>query len=121
MNIIQSAFKPQHRVKMIVAVVILAAIGFFAYKNLVPTEAKQSYQTAAAARGTLVVSISASGQVSSANNSPINTQASGVITKVYLHNGDPVVAGQKIVDLQLDTEGQKNRAAAYSSYVSAIN
>lgn len=106
---------------MVIAIGILVAIGFLGYHFLAPKKAAPTYQTEQAARGTLVVSISASGQVSSVNNASVTTQSSGVVTKLLAHNGDVVKPGQPLVQIQLDQNGLQNRAQAYASYISAVN
>jgi len=79
------------------------------------------YQTATVERGTLVSSVSASGQILSANIVNVTTNAKGVVKQVYVKEGDKVTAGQKILELTLDLEGQQKKASAYSSYLSAKN
>ena len=106
---------------ILIGIIVIAIIGFAGYHFFGQKSSQPQYQTAQAQKGTLVVSISSSGQVSSVSNSPVNTQTSGVVTKVYVHNGDKVIAGQKIAELQLDTDGQQRRAVAYTSYASAVN
>jgi RND family efflux transporter MFP subunit len=49
------------------------------------------------------------------------TQASGVVQKVYVQNGDVVRKGQKIADITLDQDGQQRQASAWSTYLSAKN
>lgn len=79
------------------------------------------YQTATAEMGTLVVSVTGSGQVSTANNGTISTLATGVVSKVYVKDGDEVKAGDKIAELDLDLLGQQNAQSALSAYQSAKN
>ncbi len=77
------------------------------------------YQTAQVTKGTIVSSISASGQVLTTNVLNITTSASGVVKKVYVKDGDNVYAGQKIAELTLDSNGLKTNASNWSSYLSA--
>lgn len=79
------------------------------------------YQTTAVERGTLITSVTASGTVSSGNNSSISTSASGVVTKLYVQNGDTVTKGEKIADISLDASSDRQQASAYASYLSAQN
>ncbi len=82
---------------------------------------KTTYQMALVEKGTIISSIAASGDVSSANSTVINTQASGVVTKVYVKDGDQVKTGDKIAEIELDLEGRQRSAQAYSNYQSAKN
>jgi macrolide-specific efflux system membrane fusion protein len=69
----------------------------------------------------LVVSLTEAGQVSVANKVSIVTQASGIVSNVYVKSGQTVNAGDKIADVTLDTAGQQRQAQAYSSLLSAQN
>ncbi len=111
---------PKNRTKVIIGGILLLVIAFFGYKKVTAPSTAPQYQTTTAQRGTLVVSLSASGQVSSVNNSPVNTQTSGVVTRVYVKNGDRVKAGQKIAELSLDMDGKNRRANAYTTYLAAV-
>jgi macrolide-specific efflux system membrane fusion protein len=69
----------------------------------------------------LVVSLTEAGQVSVANKVSIVTQASGIVSNVYVKSGQTVNAGDKIADVTLDTAGQQRQAQAYSALLSAQN
>ncbi|HSX40209.1 MAG TPA: HlyD family efflux transporter periplasmic adaptor subunit [Candidatus Saccharimonadales bacterium] len=110
-------FKTRRRtIFSIVFVGIVVLIGWKLLGNKTPQSA---YQTAQAAKGTLVSSVAESGQVSVANRASVTTQASGVVTKVYVQNGDTVTSGQKIADISLDNQGQQKQSQAWASYLSA--
>ncbi len=79
------------------------------------------YQTDTVTNGTLVVSLSESGVVSTANNAIISTQATGVVSKLYVKDGDAVKSGDKIAEIDLDMVGKQTAAQALSSYQSAKN
>ena len=80
-----------------------------------------TYQTSKVEKGTIVSSVSASGQVLTTNILSITTEASGVVKKVYVKDGDKVTAGQKLAEITLDTAGLEKNAQAYASYISALN
>ena len=80
-----------------------------------------TYQTTKVKKGTIVSSVSASGQVLTTNILSITTEASGVVKKVYVKDGDEVFAGQKLAEITLDTAGLEKNAQAYASYISALN
>jgi multidrug efflux pump subunit AcrA (membrane-fusion protein) len=50
-----------------------------------------------------------------------NTKASGIVKKVYVKDGDVVQKGDKILEIDLDFQGQQKNAQAWSSYLSAKN
>lgn len=108
-------------VKIVVALAVLGILGFAFLKVKNGKSSSPQYQTATAEKGTLVSSISASGQVSSSNNTSVSTQASGVVAKVYVQNGQTVKVGDKIAELELDLDGKLRSSQAWSSYQSAKN
>lgn len=104
------------------ALSIVLAISWFGYKKNASSKTPTTQtQTATVEKGTIVSTVSASGTVVSANTFTINTSASGVVSKVYVNDGDEVKKGQKIADIELDLDGQEQYASAYASYVSASN
>ena len=124
MNFIKNIFskiKNLGRVKKIILAVIVVVIILVVYRNLTSSQNKAQYQTAQVTKGTLVVSLTEAGQVSVANKVSIVTQASGIVSNVYVKSGQEVSAGDKIADVTLDTAGQQRQAQAYSSLLSAQN
>ncbi|MFH0852660.1 MAG: efflux RND transporter periplasmic adaptor subunit [bacterium] len=87
--------------KFLTVIIVLAATagGYFAYNSLIKTGAQTSYVLAAVQKGTLVSSISGSGQVSASNQIDIKPKASGDVTFVGVTNGQEVKAGTIIARL----------------------
>ena len=105
----------------IVLAVIIAIVIFLVWGLINSSKTKVQYQTAQVTKGTLVVSLTEAGQVSVANKVSIVTQASGIVSNIYVKSGQKVNAGDKIADVTLDTAGQQRQAQAYSSLLSAQN
>lgn len=82
-------------------------------------QAKPQYQTAVAQTGTLVVTVTASGQVSTVNSIAVNTSASGVVSQVYVQDGQQVIAGQALASLNLDQVSKQKYLSALAAYNSA--
>lgn len=97
-----------------ILILLLGGIKFISNKGKAPV-----YQTVKASKGTLVESVSASGNVSQGNSINITSQASGVVKDVFVKDGDTVSAGAKIADLTLDQTSQQKLAAAQASLLSA--
>lgn len=108
-------------VKIIILVVILAIGGFVVFKILTKKSTTSQYQTAQAEKGTLTIVVTASGQVLSANSATVDTKASGVISQIYVENGQQVKTGDKIAEIDLDLEGKQRNAQSWASYQSAKN
>lgn len=106
----------------ILVIACLVGLVWFGYKTIRgSTSAKTQYQTETVTKGNLIVSVSASGQVSTANSATVTTEASGVVTKLYAKNGDAVKVGDKIAQIELDLDGRQRSTQAYASYQSAKN
>jgi macrolide-specific efflux system membrane fusion protein len=112
-------FKNRFREAIIFAVIIgliIVAVRVVKSKNQQP-----QIQTQKVERGTIISSISASGQILTANIVNITTNTKGLVKKVYVKDGDKVTAGQKIMEISLDSDVQQKASAAYASYLSAKN
>ncbi len=102
---------------------VILGIGWFSISKLLSATqtAPTQYQTAQVEKGTIVVTVSSSGTVSSANSGSVTTQASGVVTKILVQNGQLVKTGQEIATFDLDQTSKQKYAAALSSYQNARN
>jgi macrolide-specific efflux system membrane fusion protein len=107
--------------KIIIIILIIAAVRFGVTKIGTKNTAAQQYQTATAEKGTIIVTVSGSGQVSTANSVEVSTQASGVVKKLYVENGQKVNTGDPIAELDLDMTGTQRSSQAWASYLSAKN
>lgn len=85
------------------------------------TSRKSSYQTAQVERGMLIISVTASGQVSAANSASVTTQTSGVVSRIFVENGQLVKSGDPIAQVDLDMDGKQRAAQALASYQNAKN
>lgn len=100
---------------------LVLIIIFAVWKTLGNREGKQKYQTTQVEKGTLVISVTASGQVLQANSATVDTKASGVVSKIYVENGQKVQTGDKVAEIDLDLEGRQRASQALASYESAKN
>lgn len=108
------------RTKIIIIITVLV-VGFLIFRITRRGSVTPTYQTAQVEKGTLVVSVSASGQVASVNSTQITTNASGVVSHVYVKDGDTVRAGTRIASIDLDLIGKQKSSQALASYQSAKN
>ena len=108
----------KHR-KLVFVAIILAILGFLGWRTFISPRTQQpQYQTAQVERGTIVSSVSASGQILSSNVMNVTTGTSGIVKQVFVSNGDKVTKGDKIAEIELDSAGQQKNASAWSSYLS---
>lgn len=108
-------------VKWVLVLVTLGIIIGGSYLFLGTKKTTTQYQTSTVEKGMLVIAVTGSGTVSSANNTNITTQATGVVSKLYVKDGDSVKSGDKIMEIDLDLDGKQTESQALSSYQSAKN
>jgi HlyD family secretion protein len=122
MKKIKDFFVQLSLIKKIILLVVILAVGYFTVSKLfLNKNGKITYQTEKVVKGNLIVTVSGSGTVASTNSSNITTEATGVITKIYVKDGDLVKTSDKIAELELDLEGQQKSSQAWASYQSAKN
>jgi len=112
------------KIKFSILAILLAFVGFIIYKNFADNKEDTSTQdsiTIQAKRGTLKETVSASGQIETANYLTVTTSVNGIVNKVYVKEGDTVTKGQAIMDITLNSEGEESLASAWSSYLTAEN
>jgi HlyD family secretion protein len=73
--------------------------GYFGYQKLAKNKSTTQYVTAAVERGTLITSVSGTGQVSSLNQVDIKSKASADITYLNMQQGQEVKKGALLVKL----------------------
>ncbi len=98
-NFIQKLLKR----KFLTGIIVLALIGggYYGYGKFFPTSAATRYITTAVEKGTLIVSVSGSGQVSVLNQVDLKAKTSGDIVYVGVKKGQEVKAGTLLA--QIDT------------------
>ncbi|KKU29278.1 MAG: Efflux transporter, RND family, MFP subunit [Candidatus Amesbacteria bacterium GW2011_GWA1_47_20] len=110
-----------NKAKILVIIALVIAGGAIVYIRGKNSSARPQYQTAKTEKGTIVSSVSASGQILESNFLNMATQATGIVKTVYAKNGDRVYAGQKIAEIELDADGKLKNAQAWASLVAANN
>ncbi len=122
MLILKKWFCSRSLIIKILFFVIIIGLGFFSWKTIFfKKNKKATYQTSKVEKGTIISSVSASGTVLSVNIMSANTKATGIVKTVYVKDGDVVQKGDKILDIDLDFQGQQKYQAALASYQSAKN
>ena len=114
------------KTRIIAFAVALSLAGFIIiYKISANTKQKdtetQKSIAVQAKKGTIRETVSASGQIETANYLTITTSVNGIVNKVYVKEGDVVTKGQAIMDITLNSEGEESLSSARSSYLSARN
>jgi macrolide-specific efflux system membrane fusion protein len=111
-------WKKQSQAKMIAAVVIIAVILFVGYKNFGQKTKKPQYQTAQVTKGTLLTTVSESGNVTSGSQAGVGSPTTGIIQDIYVKDGDTVKQGQNLFKVASTATAQE-RSSALAQYLSA--
>lgn len=111
--------KKNKHLKLVIAVIIITTAIIFSTRVMVKREETAEFITQKAERGTIISTISASGQITAGNSLPITAQVDGVIKEVYVKNGDQVTTGQKIAEVILSQSSEQKRLTAWGSYLQA--
>lgn len=106
------------KIAAIVLIAGLAAGSFLTYRAL-GQKALPTYQTAKVERGMIVSTVTASGQILDSNIVNVTTQATGVVKELFVKDGDQVQAGDNLLTIELDSNGQLAREKAWAAYLSA--
>ncbi len=103
--------------KLLIFLIVAVLAILFLFKN----NKKESYQTVKPTKETLIESISASGQIINSSSQIVYTQATGVIKTVFVKNDQIVKKGDRIIEIELDQQGQQKYQSALANYLSAKN
>lgn len=109
------------RPKKIAGIIGILVIIFLVWRIFGKKQVKTQYQTSKVEKGTIISTVSVSGQILTANIINVTSNASGLVKKIYIKDGDRITTGQKILELILDTDSKQRSSSAYSSYLSAKN
>ncbi len=100
-----------HKKLSLFLLILVVGGGYYAYGKLKGTTLETHYVLAKVEKGTLITSVSGSGQVSALNQVDIKPKISGDITWVGVKNGQEVRAGQALFGFD-DTTAKKDVANA---------
>lgn len=96
-----------HKARTLVIIIVLIALSNWAAGAFKTDTTETRYVTQAVSRGTLISSVSASGQVSASDQIDVKPKVAGDITWVGVKVGDVVSAGQAIATIDA-TDAQQN-------------
>lgn len=108
----------KHKFAAGIVILLLAGGGYFGYTKFFNTNGATRYVSAEVKKGTLIVSVSGSGQVSASNQIDIKPKASGDTVYVGVKNSQAVKAGALIAQLDA-VDAQKAVRDAEANLLSA--
>src|SRR5512136_609124 len=92
-------FKNKRRLIVIAVAVVIAVAGYGIYRWRSSSQTETRYVTGTVERGTLVVAVSGTGQVTAAKQVDLKPKVSGDVTKVSVQVGQKVKSGDLIAQL----------------------
>ena len=101
----------QHKLVTGIGILVIITVSYIGFQNLAGDNNQVQYVTAVAENGTLVSSITGSGQVGVSNQVNIKPKVSGDVVWVGVKNGQEVWFGQAILSID-DTDAKKAVADA---------
>jgi len=108
--------------RKIIVFVVLAALaggGFLAWRSLRGKNQEPTYTTATVERGTIVATVSGSGNLVQTNSFTVTTSVTGVVKEVLVKDGQQVEKGQNLVEIAPNQESEQAKIKAWSAYLAA--
>ena len=85
-----------HKIRNVIILIVVLAIGYWLYGITHPAKTVTRYVLANVQTGTVISTVSGSGQISPSDQVIINPKASGQITRVLIKDGQKVTTGQPL-------------------------
>ncbi len=108
----------KHKAAIIILGAVILGGGYYWYKYVNVAPVATRYVLAKAEKGTLIVSVSGTGQVSSTSQVDIKPKVAGDIISIGIKNGDEIKTGELLFQLD-DKEAQKSVRDAEVNLTSA--
>ncbi|MDP2736900.1 MAG: HlyD family efflux transporter periplasmic adaptor subunit [bacterium] len=108
----------KHKIVSLIILLVIIGGGYYGYNKYKAANVKPTYVTAPVEKGTLIISVSSSGQVSTSNQVDIKAKVPGDITKIAVISGQEVKAGDLIAQIDI-TDAYKAVRDARSSLETA--
>ncbi len=111
-------FGSKKRTIISIIILVIVILGIWKFAN--PSSSKTQYVTSQVQKGTIISTISESGNVSAGNQVEVGSPTDGVIADFYVKNGDQVQANQQLFKVT-STATPQQKAQAYAQYLSALS
>ncbi len=95
-----------HKIRFTVILLLVIGGSYYGYKKMFPTVTPTMYVVSAAQKGTIMTTVSGTGQISATNQVDVKSKASGDVISTLVTNGQAVKAGQALAYLD-SSDAQK--------------
>ena len=89
----------KHKIISFIIILVLIVGGYWEYKSLTSTSGESRYVLAAVSKGTIISSVTGTGQTSAENELDIKPKTSGDLTYISIVGGQSIVKGQLIAKI----------------------
>jgi len=110
-------FKNRKR-KITTAITVIVVI-FFVWWIFGGQKKQPQYQIATVTKGTVISTVNESGNVASSSQAGVGSPTTGIVTDIYVKDGDTVTQGQNLFKVKSIATAQEI-ASAYSAYESTV-
>lgn len=100
----------------VIVVLVLVCITWIAFAK---QKVQPQYQTQAVQKGIIISTVTESGNVTSNSSAGVGSPTTGIITEIYVKDGDSVTQGQNLFKVKSIATAQEI-AGAYSTYENAL-
>lgn len=105
------------KIFILIIFLIGAGLGYYFWPK---SSTQSSFQTTTVKRDNITETVTASGNLAAKSQVSVFSPITGVISDVYIKNGDSVKAGDKLFKLK-STATDQEKTQAYAAYLSATN
>lgn len=92
-----------HKIISVIVIAVILGVGYYGYGKVTATTGETLYTTTLVKKGTVVSTITGSGQVSATNQVDVKAKVSGIVTWVNVKVGQKVYAGQALASIDSKT------------------
>lgn len=108
------------RKRTIISALGILLILFLGWRIFGQAKAQIQYQTAPVTKGSIISSVTESGNVATNSQGSVGSPTTGIIEEIYVKNGDTVTQGQNLFKVKSTATAQET-ASAYANLLSAQN
>lgn len=114
-----SRFKRLSWKKKIIVVIILIIVFSIALGQIAALTKPPGYTLEKVKKDSITETVTETGNITANGNVEIYSPTNGIVTEVYVENGDSVTEGQELLKVESSSTEQEQKAA-YANYLSAI-
>ena len=103
----------------LISLVVFLVLIFAGWKVFAQGSSKPQYQTAQVTKGTIISSVTESGNVTTNSQGGVGSPTTGIIEQLYVKDGDSVTQGQNLFKVKSTATAQEI-ASAYATYESSV-